>query len=37
MGDSINPLYETDGSGKVPRQYVYSTGGVCLAKACNRF
>ncbi|KZD36810.1 wall-associated protein [Bacillus cereus] len=30
-GDSINPLYETDGSGKVLRQYVYSTSGTRLA------
>ncbi|MFK4427722.1 RHS repeat-associated protein [Bacillus sp. RC51] len=30
-GDSINPLYETDGSGNVLRQYVYSTSGVRLA------
>ncbi|BCD00434.1 hypothetical protein BC30048_3336 [Bacillus cereus] len=27
-GDSINPLYETDGSGKVLRQYVYSVNGL---------
>ncbi|WP_333562622.1 RHS repeat-associated core domain-containing protein, partial [Bacillus mobilis] len=30
-GDSINPLYETDGSGTVLRQYVYATTGVRLA------
>ncbi|HEB2438423.1 wall-associated protein [Bacillus thuringiensis] len=30
-GDSINPLYETDGSGTVLRQYVYSTSGARLA------
>ncbi|MED2803100.1 RHS repeat-associated core domain-containing protein [Bacillus thuringiensis] len=30
-GDSINPLYETDGSGNVLRQYVYSVDGVRLA------
>ncbi|MEC2394484.1 RHS repeat-associated core domain-containing protein, partial [Bacillus toyonensis] len=30
-GDSINPLYETDGSGNVLRQYVYSIDGVRLA------
>ncbi|QDD82359.1 Wall-associated protein precursor [Bacillus cereus] len=30
-GDSINPLYETDGSGTVLRQYVYSTSGTRLA------
>nr|EJQ76484.1 RHS repeat-associated core domain-containing protein [Bacillus cereus HuA4-10] len=30
-GDSINPLYETDGNGNVLRQYVYSTDGVRLA------
>ncbi len=30
-GDSINPLYETDGSGNVLRQYVYSTSGARLA------
>ncbi|WP_270608181.1 RHS repeat-associated core domain-containing protein, partial [Bacillus mobilis] len=30
-GDSINPLYETDGSGNVLRQYVYSTSGMRLA------
>ncbi|MEK4741231.1 MULTISPECIES: RHS repeat domain-containing protein [unclassified Bacillus (in: firmicutes)] len=30
-GDSINPLYETDGSGTVLRQYVYATSGVRLA------
>ena len=30
-GDSINPLYETDGSGNVLRQYVYSTSGTRLA------
>ncbi|WP_179861602.1 RHS repeat-associated core domain-containing protein, partial [Bacillus toyonensis] len=30
-GDSINPLYETNGSGEVLRQYVYSIDGVRLA------
>lgn len=30
-GDSINPLYETDGSGTVLRQYVYATSGTRLA------
>ncbi len=30
-GDSINPLYETDGSGNVLRQYVYSVNGLRLA------
>ncbi|EJR02712.1 RHS repeat-associated core domain-containing protein [Bacillus cereus MC118] len=30
-GDSINPLYETDGNGNVLRQYVYSTSGTRLA------
>ncbi len=30
-GDSINPLYETDGSENVLCQYVYSTSGVRLA------
>nr|WP_255258216.1 RHS repeat protein [Bacillus toyonensis] len=30
-GDSINPLYETDGNGKVLRQYVYNKDGVRLA------
>ncbi|OTY09874.1 type IV secretion protein Rhs [Bacillus thuringiensis serovar navarrensis] len=30
-GDSINPLYETDGSGTVLRQYVYSMDGARLA------
>ncbi|MEH7537374.1 type IV secretion protein Rhs, partial [Bacillus toyonensis] len=30
-GDSINPLYETNGDGKVLRQYVYSIDGVRLA------
>ncbi|WP_255258214.1 DNRLRE domain-containing protein [Bacillus toyonensis] len=30
-GDSINPLYETDGSGNVLRQYVYSIDGARLA------
>ncbi len=30
-GDSINPLYETDGSGTVLRQYVYSISGTRLA------
>ncbi|WP_020059920.1 DNRLRE domain-containing protein [Bacillus sp. 123MFChir2] len=30
-GDSINPLYETDGSGNVLRQYVYSVDGIRLA------
>ncbi|MGU3372269.1 DNRLRE domain-containing protein [Bacillus mycoides] len=30
-GDSINPLYETDGSGTVLRQYVYSASGTRLA------
>ena len=30
-GDSINPLYETDGSGTVLRQYVYATSGARLA------
>ncbi|WP_255293640.1 DNRLRE domain-containing protein [Bacillus wiedmannii] len=30
-GDSINPLYETDGSGNVLRQYVYSIDGTRLA------
>ncbi|MGC8295982.1 RHS repeat-associated core domain-containing protein, partial [Bacillus paranthracis] len=30
-GDSINPLYETDGSGNVIRQYVYSVNGLRLA------
>ncbi|MGM2815862.1 hypothetical protein ACS2Q8_28835, partial [Bacillus cereus group sp. Bce007] len=30
-GDSINPLYETDGSGNVLRQYVYSVDGLRLA------
>ena len=30
-GDSINPLYETDGSGNVLRQYVYATSGARLA------
>ncbi|MED1304754.1 polymorphic toxin type 35 domain-containing protein, partial [Bacillus pacificus] len=30
-GDSINPLYETDGNGNVLRQYVYSIDGVRLA------
>ncbi|BCC57733.1 TPA: DNRLRE domain-containing protein [Bacillus cereus] len=30
-GDSINPLYETDGSGKVLRQYVYSVNGLRMA------
>lgn len=30
-GDSINPLYETDGNGNILRQYVYSIDGVRLA------
>ncbi|MEH6892050.1 RHS repeat-associated core domain-containing protein, partial [Bacillus sp. JJ864] len=30
-GDSINPLYETAGSGNVLRQYVYSVDGIRLA------
>nr|WP_255446407.1 RHS repeat-associated core domain-containing protein [Bacillus sp. FDAARGOS_235] len=30
-GDSINPLYETNGDGEVLRQYVYSIDGVRLA------
>jgi RHS repeat-associated protein len=30
-GDSINPLYETDGNGNVLRQYVYSSGNLRLA------
>ncbi len=30
-GDSINPLYEIDGSGNILRQYVYSADGVRLA------
>ncbi|MEW4211594.1 DNRLRE domain-containing protein [Priestia megaterium] len=30
-GDSINPLYETDGSGNVLRSYVYSMDGVRLS------
>ncbi|ALZ64714.1 tRNA(Glu)-specific nuclease WapA precursor (plasmid) [Bacillus cereus] len=30
-GDSINPLYETNGDGNVLRQYVYSIDGVRLA------
>jgi len=30
-GDSINPLYETDGNGNVLRQYIYSIDGVRLA------
>ncbi|OOR21504.1 DNRLRE domain-containing protein [Bacillus cereus] len=30
-GDSINPLYETDGNGNVLRQYVYSIDGARLA------
>ncbi|WP_371261893.1 RHS repeat domain-containing protein [Bacillus sp. 491mf] len=30
-GDSINPLYETDGDGNVLRQYVYSVDGIRLA------
>ncbi len=30
-GDSINPLYETGGNGKVLRQYVYNKDGVRLA------
>ncbi|PGE85259.1 wall-associated protein [Bacillus pseudomycoides] len=30
-GDSINPLYETDGNSNVLRQYVYSIDGVRLA------
>ena len=30
-GDSINPLYETDASGNVLRQYIYSTSGARLA------
>ncbi|OTW81184.1 type IV secretion protein Rhs [Bacillus thuringiensis serovar cameroun] len=30
-GDSINPLYEADGNGKVLRQYVYNKDGVRLA------
>ncbi|WP_242311941.1 DNRLRE domain-containing protein [Bacillus cereus group sp. BfR-BA-01331] len=30
-GDSINPLYETDESGNVLRQYVYSIDGVRLS------
>ncbi|MGG1607897.1 RHS repeat domain-containing protein [Bacillus wiedmannii] len=30
-GDSINPLYEADGSENVLRQYVYSTSGTRLA------
>ena len=30
-GDSINPLYETNGEGNVLRQYVYSIDGVRLA------
>ncbi|WP_096478389.1 aureocin A53 family class IId bacteriocin [Bacillus anthracis] len=30
-GDSINPLYETDGNGTVLRQYVYSADGARLA------
>lgn len=30
-GDSINVLYETDGTGNVLRQYVYSVDGVRLA------
>ncbi len=35
-GDSINPLYETDGSGTVLRQYVYSTSGTRLAMKSKR-
>ena len=34
-GDSINPLYETDGSGNVLRQYVYSVDGLRLAMKSN--
>ncbi|AAS40136.1 MULTISPECIES: RHS repeat domain-containing protein [Bacillus] len=34
-GDSINPLYETDGSGNVLRQYVYSIDGLRLAMKSN--
>ncbi|WP_425595531.1 RHS repeat domain-containing protein [Priestia flexa] len=30
-GDSINPLYETDGNGNVLRSYVYSMDGVRLS------
>ena len=30
-GDSINPLYETDGSGNVLRSYVYSIDGLRLS------
>ncbi len=30
-GDSINPLYETDASNNVLRQYVYSVDGIRLA------
>ncbi|WP_155008756.1 DNRLRE domain-containing protein [Priestia megaterium] len=30
-GDSINPLYETDGNGSVLRSYVYSMDGVRLS------
>ena len=32
-GDSINPLYETDASGNVLRQYIYSTSGALAMKA----
>ena len=30
-GDSINPLYETDGNGNILRSYVYSMDGVRLS------
>lgn len=30
-GDSINPLYETDGNGNVLRSYVYSIDGIRLS------
>ncbi|EAG8846053.1 hypothetical protein C6S20_14340, partial [Listeria monocytogenes] len=34
-GDSIDVLYETDGDGKVVRQYVYSDDNVRLAMKMN--
>lgn len=34
-GDSINPLYETDGDGNVLRSYVYSADGVRLSMQVN--
>ena len=36
-GDSINPLYETDGSGNVLRQYVYSTSGAPMKSKDKRY